>query len=138
MMVKRALRATGVLAAAAVTTLAMATSAQAADHRLETADGGEKGGSIEFTRAGDRLEVCDEDNDGWRAIAYVINPDGSERYRLPASGEGNCNVRGQADGGRYNLNENRTYRFRVCLDQDSGSVLDDEHCASRRWRAGAS
>ncbi|MEV1082711.1 hypothetical protein AB0I98_31560 [Streptomyces sp. NPDC050211] len=135
---KRTLRGAGVSAAAVATTFAMATGAQAADpdHTLWTNDD-RPGGKIEFTRNGDKLEVCDDQPDGLRAVAYVINPDGTQRYGIAASGSGNCTDRDDSDGSRYNLNENKRYTFRVCLDENEDGSGDDRFCQSRKWRAGA-
>ncbi|GAB2604280.1 hypothetical protein GCM10027168_41530 [Streptomyces capparidis] len=133
---KRTLQVAGVTVAALVTTLAMATSAHAEDHQLDTSDD-RAGGRIEFTRAGDTLKLCDQQADGWRAVAYVINPDGSYRYILSASGHGTCVTKGQADGPPWNLNEDKVYTFRVCLDHDEPEPSDDRFCQSRNWRAGA-
>jgi hypothetical protein len=133
---KRALQGAGVMSVAAVASVAMATSALAADYEMNTRDGGDTGGKIEFTRSGDKLEVCDEQADGWRAVAYVINPDGSERYKLPVSGDGDCKTKSAENGSPFNLNEKKTYTFKVCLDHDNPNHSDDRFCNEASWKAG--
>ncbi|MGI5352191.1 hypothetical protein ACQEU8_28965 [Streptomyces sp. CA-250714] len=136
MILKRTFQTAGVAVAALATSLAMATSAHAADHKVNTTDD-RPGGKLTFTRNGDVVEVCDEQEDGWRAVGYVINPDGSYRYVMAAGGSGTCLTKGAADGSPWNLNENKTYTFRICLDHDKPEPSDDRFCNSRKWRAGA-
>jgi len=136
MNLRRTYQTLGVAVAALATSLAMAGSAHAVDHELWTTDD-RPGGKLSFTRAGDEVEVCDKQADGWRAVGYVINPDGTYRYLMAAGGSGTCITRGAADGAPWNLNENKTYTFRICLDHDKPEPDDDRFCNSRKWRAGA-
>ncbi|WP_262706397.1 MULTISPECIES: hypothetical protein [Streptomyces] len=134
MHIKGMLKASGVMAAAVVVSLTMATGAHAASHEMKT-DDGDPGGKLTFNSDGDKIKVCDEQADGWSAVAYVINPDGSTRYSLSARGNGNCTPRSADDGGRYNLHDGTDYTFRVCLDHDGSGTGDDRFCDSARWTA---
>ncbi|MDN0199985.1 hypothetical protein [Streptomyces sp. S.PNR 29] len=93
------------------------------------------GGKLTFNSDGDKTKVCDEQADGWSAVAYVINPNGSTRYSLRASGNGDCDDRSADDGGQYNLDDGTYYTFRVCLDHDGSGTGDDRFCDSARWQA---
>lgn len=134
MVLKRMLKASGVMAAAVVVSLTMATGAQAASHEMKT-DDGDPGGKVTFNSDGDKTTVCDEQADGWSAVAYVINPNGTKRYGVRASGDGNCRTRSADNGGRYNLSDGTHYTFRVCLDHDGSGTGDDRFCDSARWQA---
>lgn len=134
MRIKGMLRAAGVMAAAVVVAVATATGAHADGGDLWT-DDGDPGGKLSFNSDGDKTKVCDEQADGWSAIGYVINPNGSTRYKIRARGDGNCNERSADDGGRYNLADGTKYTFRICLDHDGAGTGDDRFCDNHKWRA---
>lgn len=134
MTLKRVLKATGVVAATVVLSLATATGAHADGGDVYT-DDADPGGKLSFESNGDIMTVCDVDADGWSAVGYVINPNGSTRYGIRARQNGNCNQRTAADGGRFNLSEGTRYEFRICLDHNGSGPGDDRYCDIASWKA---
>ncbi|MET7809385.1 hypothetical protein ABZT26_00830 [Streptomyces sp. NPDC005395] len=121
------------LAAGAAFTFLGASSAVASDYDYKITTLGHiffPGGSIEYTKYGDKVKVCDTDADGKAAMGRVIRLTGTTVYTLRAGGKGNCTTRDANDGGVFNLVEGWTYRFSVCLATDSG---DEGYCNSEKW-----
>ncbi|MGA5895102.1 hypothetical protein [Streptomyces venetus] len=133
MHIREMVKASGVMAAAVVVSLATATGAHADSNEMKTNDDN-PGGKLTFNSDGDKTKVCDEQADGWSAVAYV-SQDGSTVYSLRARGDGNCIAVSADDGGRYNLRDGEKYTFRICLDHDSSSTGDDRFCDKAVWRA---
>ena len=118
-------RALAVLALSTVVgSVAIPTPAHAADSWdliVSTTDDN-PGGRMWVAASGDVVQVCDVQADGKRAVASVYNPGGSLRYRFTASGVGTCNTKGASNGGAYNLVEGTSYKFQVCLTDDTGAL----------------
>ncbi|MGP3979037.1 hypothetical protein ACTWQF_34515 [Streptomyces sp. 8N114] len=117
--------------AAAALLVALPNSASAADpdHSMQT-DDGDPGGKVTLIERGDVVTVTDQEEDGWAVRAFVYNPDGSLRYKVNAAGSGDHNTKQASDGGVYNLKENTTYGFKVCLVRPG----DIAYCDSDSWR----
>ncbi|MCP9968720.1 hypothetical protein [Actinomadura madurae] len=95
---------------------------------------GRSGGGLGFSPHGDVITVCDVQSDGKRAVGYVRNPDGTRRYKLfDRKNDGKCTTHRASEGQPYNLNENKTYRFEICLDDDPGP---DQFCNHEYIKAG--
>ncbi|MGP3756966.1 hypothetical protein [Streptomyces sp. IBSNAI001] len=120
------------LAAGAAFTFLGASSAAASDYKITTV--GHiifPGGSIEYTKYGDKVKVCDIDADGKAAMGRVMRQTGTTVYTLRAGGKGNCTTRDANDGGVYNLVEGWTYTFWICLASDDGS---EGYCNKGTWK----
>ncbi|MFD0557523.1 hypothetical protein FB566_2797 [Stackebrandtia endophytica] len=133
-MLKRTMQTVAMAVIAIVTSFALAATAHAADMTIRTTDDN-PGGKLEFTQNGDIVKLCDTQADGWRAVGYVIKPNGSRQYMLAASGNGNCTTKRANQGSPYNLVEGTTYTFKVCLDKDNSNTSDDRFCRSAKMKA---
>jgi len=101
---------TGEAAAALLTTYVMAVS-----------DGGLfNGGRASFEPYGDKVVVCDTWADG-RGVSLKYN--GKE---LRVSGKGSCVTRSASNGGSYNLEEGKSFRFTICL-------IGTNFCNTKIW-----
>ena len=130
----RILRTLAMTAIAVLTSFALAATAHAADMTIRTTDDN-PGGKLEFTAQGDIVKLCDTQADGWRAVGYVIKPNGSRQYMLTASRNGTCTTKRANQGSPYNLTEGTTYTFKVCLDRDNNNTSDDKFCRSASMKA---
>jgi hypothetical protein len=84
-----------------------------------------------FNEYGDVVTVCDRDADGFAAklIVYTGEVYGSVRYTSYAKGDGNCTTRKASMSGAYNLPENHTTGFLLCLTKDGS----DSYCNAANW-----
>ncbi|MEV5962935.1 hypothetical protein AB0L70_14300 [Kribbella sp. NPDC051952] len=124
----------GILAAVGVTcgsvlTAAPQASAASWDYTMHT-DDGDPGGLVRFKANGDYVEVCDIEEDGWAAYAFVT--DDKHPYHIRAGGNGNCSVVSAATAG-HNLNENQHIHFEVCLVKSSGGNDIYSYCDTSSW-----
>ncbi|MFJ9211307.1 hypothetical protein [Streptomyces sp. NPDC102264] len=120
-------KAAGVFAGAIALTVLGATNAVAADYKMTTLGHFiTPGGTLEFTKNGDIVKVCDTDADGMAAEATVFNTSGSQRYAFHAGGKGTCVTKRASMGGVYDLPEGGTHQFYVCLDGG--------YCNEEKWK----
>ncbi|MBM7440593.1 hypothetical protein [Streptomyces sp. HB132] len=119
------------LAAAAAFSFLGANAAVAADYKMTTL--GHfivPGGTMEFTKYGDIVKVCDTDADGMAAKGWVKEAGGGTRYSLQAGGNGKCVTKRASMGGAYDIPEGGTHEFLVCLHTSS----DDGYCNRQNWK----
>jgi hypothetical protein len=126
----------GACGAAVLVTVSVTPSAFAADHSMHTEGdvifpGQDHGGTMWFNEYGDVVTVCDRDADGFAAklIVYTGEVYGSQRYTSYATGDGDCTTRKASMGGVYNLPENRTIGFLLCLTKNGS----DGYCNAANW-----
>ncbi|MEV5158733.1 hypothetical protein [Streptomyces sp. NPDC053728] len=120
-----------VFGAAAAFTFLGANAAVAADYKMTTL--GHivfAGGTMEFTKYGDIVKVCDTDADGQAAKGWVKDTSGVVRYTLQAGGNGTCVTKRASQGGAYDLPEGRKYTFQVCLHT---ADYGDGYCNRKDW-----
>ncbi|MFH0245878.1 hypothetical protein ACGRHY_26475 [Streptomyces sp. HK10] len=73
------------------------------------------GAAATFREQGDRLEVCDVNTDGYRALVDVQTAAGAHVYRVTDSyNDSECTVVSAVDG-RHNIAEKYSYKLRVCV-----------------------
>lgn len=121
-----------VVAGAAALTFLGATNAVASDYKMTTL--GHifiAGGTMEFTKYGDVVKVCDTDADGRAAKGWVKDVGGGTKYSLQAGGKGTCVTKKASLGGAYNLAESKTYEFQVCLHS---AEYGDGYCNRENWK----
>lgn len=118
-MLKKALCAAIVAVIGAVASFTAASPASASDsyHSMNTLNGS---GSMSFTEHGDRVWLYDGDPDGRSVWIDVFIGEDDFVYGFAASGYGMENVRQAADGGPFNLPENKTICFDIFLT-DNGA-----------------
>jgi len=120
-----------VIAAAAVTSVALAAPAQAQNSwnlNLSTSDAN-PGGQLFFGKVGDVVQACDTQADGKSAEAYVYK--GSTLvYKFNASTSGTCVTKNAAMEGVYDLVEGASYTFKICLEDSAYSPAKIEFCNS--------
>jgi hypothetical protein len=106
--------------------------APAWDHVLWTTDNN-PGGRLRYDRNGQKVEVCDRQADGWRAVGYVWDTVTGERvHTINVPANENCKTRDRTD---RRLVQGRLHAFRICLDRDDPSRDDDRFCNAEYWRA---
>jgi hypothetical protein len=95
--------------------------------------GQDYGGTMWFNEYGDVVTVCDRDADGHSAELQVYTGEvyGTKRYLIRASGDGNCTTVKASMGGAYNLPEDHTIGFLLCL-HDAGTNTSG-YCNSANW-----
>lgn len=95
------------------------------DFCIETTDDN-PGARMWVELTGDKVQVCDTDADGKRAVGNVYNGSRSagtldHRYTIyDENADGSCKTVLANMGGKYNLPEDREFTFEVCIDDDPG------------------
>lgn len=104
----------GVAVAATALCLGAATNSYAADLTVLTTNGA---GQLNFTAYGDSVSICDDASDGLGVYGVVWNSTKSKAiYHVTNTlGYGTCVTKNASDGIPYDLTENTTYRFQICL-----------------------
>jgi hypothetical protein len=120
------------LLAVTTTLLASPGAAQAAWPYSMSTDDADPGGRVRFAPDGDVVEICDIEADGWAAQVDVWNyTEGNTKiYSYQIGGDGNCQTLRASLGGKWDLEERDTFKFRVCLDNSSH---DPSYCDYAYW-----
>ncbi|MFD4475994.1 hypothetical protein ACFWPU_07745 [Streptomyces sp. NPDC058471] len=72
------------------------------------------GAKAYFKEHGDKVTVCDIDKDGYKALVQVMTGNGDLAYQFHDNyDDGKCTSESARSG--YDLFEDRTYKFRVCI-----------------------
>lgn len=98
------------------------------DEQMYTDDAA-PGGRVRFETDGDIVELCDIEADGY-AVYLSVYDDTAKRsqYTYTIGGEGRCQTFRASLGGKYDLPEKHTFRFRICLVRDGkNSYCDDAY-----------
>lgn len=135
MSLRRVCAGIGLSISAVVASWAMAGPALAYDMTWKTTDG-DPGGQVYWTEYGDKVKVCDIEEDGYaaRAFVHLYNAEKTSRtymYYVQAGGDGNCNTASPSDGPVYDLPERRYILISVCLIK--AEVLDKDTCHQKDW-----
>ena len=97
---------------------------------------GNPGAQAKFSKQGDKVTVCDIQEDGFRAVVnvyktyanaprkYVYTVTDSKAAGVPPY---NCTSVNAASGRRYDLREGWSYQLVVCIDKNRGR---DRFCSS--------
>ncbi|MFC8125419.1 GNAT family N-acetyltransferase [Streptomyces sp. NPDC057302] len=84
------------------------------------------GAKAYFKEHGDKVTVCDTDTDGYKALVQVMTFNESLAYQFHDNRDNSkCTSRSARSG--YDLFENQTYKFRVCIVKIGTRPL---HCSS--------
>jgi hypothetical protein len=99
------------------------------DFCIETTDDN-PGARMWVALTGDKVQICDTDADGKRAVGNVYNGSRSagtlsKRYTFYAEQRGTCVTKLANMGGVYNLPEGKEFTFEICIDDDPGT---DKFC----------
>jgi len=76
--------------------------------------------------------VCDIEADGWAVQIDIWNyTEGNTKvYSYQIGGNGNCQTLRASLGGKYDLEENDTFKFKICLDN---AAHDPSYCDYNYW-----
>jgi hypothetical protein len=95
-------------------------------------DDSDPGGRVRFAPDGDVVQICDIEADGWAVQVDVWNYTAGNTfvYSYQIGGNGNCQTLPASLGGKWDLKEHDTFKFRVCPDNSSH---DPSYCDYAYW-----
>ncbi|NIH79169.1 hypothetical protein [Amycolatopsis viridis] len=119
-----------VMAGAFSVAAAPSASAITWDHTMKTKDDN-PGGIIKFRDAGDVVEICDLQADGYNVVGVVDDGVWGHGYKIKESrGQGHCTRVDAKKNREYDLSENRYVSFMVCLEKGGD---DSYFCHDGGW-----
>lgn len=124
----------GLVFVAILMSLAVASPSFAADNTMHTNDG-DPGGRVQVNWYGDIVTICDIEADGWGVYVSVTDIDThSLRYSFWVGGNGNCATHRANQGGVYDLTENHTFAFKLCLRKADQGGVNLSYCDYSNWK----
>jgi hypothetical protein len=94
-------------------------------------DDGHPGGVVQFAPDGDYVHLKDIEADGWAVHLSVSDATtGKAKYSIQVGGNNNYVDRSATMGSKYNLAENHSIKFTICLAKTGHSL---SYCDTSKW-----